>query len=62
MTRHLDLKVTFGKFRGQLIADLPCSYLRYLRDQDWFILKFKDLNDQVIIETEYRKKFDITIE
>lgn len=62
MTRHRDMPIPFGKFRGSLIADLPCSYLSYLRGQDWFILKFKDLHDQVIIETEYRKKFDITIE
>jgi uncharacterized protein (DUF3820 family) len=62
MTRHKDLPIPFGKYRGQLVADIPCSYLGYLRDQEWFVVKFKDLHDQVVIETEFRKKFDITIE
>ena len=36
----------FRKYRGQLVADLPCSYLRHLTEQDWFVVKFKDLFDQ----------------
>jgi len=60
--RHRDVQVPFGKHRGTLIADIPCSYLGYLLEQDWFAVKFRDLYEQVVIEVEYRKKFDISIE
>lgn len=58
---HKDLAIPFGRYKGELIADLPCSYLSYLMDQDWFISKFGDLAEQIYIEQEYRKKFNIEI-
>lgn len=60
--RHRDMQIPFGKHRGTLIADIPCSYLGYLLEQDWFFEKFRDLCEQVVIEVDYRKKFDISIE
>ena len=59
---HKDLAIPFGKYKGELIADLPCRYLSYLMDQDWFIAKFGEFAEQISIEQAYRQKFSIEIE
>lgn len=59
--KHKDMKMPFGLHKGVLIADLPDSYLAWLREQDWFWKKFPEHVEQVKIEQKYRKDHDITI-
>ena len=54
---HEDTAMPFGKHSGELIADIPSDYLRWLLEQDWFCRK-ADLAKQVKIEMEFRDKFD----
>lgn len=56
------MKISFGVYRGHLVADIPNHYLNWLLEQDWFCKKFLDLKEQTEIELEYRKKFDIVID
>lgn len=32
-----DNTVTFGKYNGYKLKDVPASYLDWLSDQDWFL-------------------------
>lgn len=59
---HKDIKIPFGKYKGQLIADLPDMYLEWLLDQGWMHEKFESLVQQTKIELEYRSNFNINIE
>lgn len=56
-----DLAIPFGKYKGELIADLGNGYLEWLLSQDWFCQKFPDHKKQIDIELLYRKKFSIEI-
>lgn len=62
MTKQKDIKFTFGKYKDILIADVPNHYLNWLMEQDWFISKFVELQEQVEIELKYREQHNIIIE
>lgn len=62
MTKQKDIRFPFGKYDGVLIADVPNSYLNWILEQDWFFQKYDEVKYQVVIEMEYRKKFDIVVE
>ena len=57
-----DIIIPFGIHKDKLVADTPNSYLEFLMEQDWFCSKFKDVAEQIKIEQDYRKKFNIIIE
>lgn len=44
--------MTFGKYRGRDISDLPSDYLRYLGEKDWFETKYpmllKSFNEELL--------------
>lgn len=61
-SKQKDIEIPFGKYKGQLIADVPNHYLNWLLEQDWFCKKFIDLKKQSDIEIEYRMKFNIVID
>jgi len=50
--------LTFGKFKGWDIEDVPSSYLKYLLSQEWFEEGYKDYYEAVVIENNYRDKYD----
>ena len=56
-----DYKLTFGKFKGQLLADVPNTYLVWLEEQDFVYQKFPEMAKQIKIEIEYRNKFEVDI-
>lgn len=58
---YRDLKIPFGKHRGELLADLPNSYLEWLLEQDFFEEKFREQWLMSKKELEYRNKFNIYI-
>jgi uncharacterized protein (DUF3820 family) len=62
MVKQKDIKFTFGKYKDILIADVPNHYLNWLMEQDWFISKFVELQEQVEIELKYREQHNIIIE
>lgn len=57
---YIDVAIPFGQHRGELIADCPISYLKWLLDQNWFNKKFKDLKALIDKELKYRDDFGIT--
>ena len=50
--------LTFGKFNGWDIEDVPSSYLKYLHNQEWFEDKHEKLYLAVNIEIGYRDLHD----
>lgn len=52
---HKDMAIPFGKHRGELIADVPTSYLNWLMDQEWTHSQFSSLMKQVRIELDFRR-------
>jgi hypothetical protein len=59
---YRDLKIPFGKHKGELLADIPNSYLEWLLEQDFFEEKFHQHWLMSKKELEYRKKFNIYID
>lgn len=57
--KYEDKPLPFGKHKGELICDVPASYLNWLLEQDWFAEKHKKLMDLVKIELKYRDDFGI---
>lgn len=57
--RHEDMAMPFGKHKGELVADIPDSYLRWLLDQEWVENDYPDLHEQLEIEYGYRKTWRI---
>lgn len=41
-----DTLLTFGKYNGKRIGDVPADYLLWLADQDW-IIKFPEIQTYV---------------
>ncbi|MDD2679532.1 MAG: DUF3820 family protein [Candidatus Omnitrophica bacterium] len=54
-----DKPMPFGEYKGELICDVPTSYLAWLLDQNWFNKKFADLKDIAEQEMEYRKRWNL---
>ena len=63
MRSYEDKPWPFGEHKGELICDLPNSYLEWIMDQKWFSdgRKFEDLRELVEMETEYRERNGIEI-
>jgi len=55
---HKDMAMPFGKYKGELVADLEDSYLIWLLDQEWVHKSYPELANQLKIEDQYRKKFN----
>jgi uncharacterized protein (DUF3820 family) len=53
-----DIVIPFGKHKGELIADIEASYLKWLLDQVFFEEKFPEYYKQVKIELGYRKLWE----
>lgn len=58
---YRDMKIPFGKHKGEIVADIPNSYLEWLLDQDFFEEKFSQHYEMAKQEMDYRNKFDIYI-
>lgn len=58
---YQDIKIPFGKHKGELLADIPNSYLNWLLDQEFFETKFKPIWEMAKQEIAYRNKFNIFI-
>ena len=48
-------KMTFGKYRGFDIAFINSGYLKWLIDQDWFVMKTPE-NLVVAVEKELKER------
>ena len=59
---YRDMKIPFGKHKGELLADIPNSYLEWLLDQEFFEEKFQQHWKMTKKELEYRDKFNIYVE
>lgn len=59
MSGYEDVKMPFGKHKGELVADLPDSYLNWLLGQDFVKIGYNQLWKMVAKESKYRKDFDI---
>ncbi len=58
---YKDIKMPFGKHKGELLADIPNSYLDWLLEQNFFEEKFREHWKMAKKEIEYRKKFNVCI-
>jgi len=54
-------QISFGKFKGIDIEDVPDSYLQWISGEDWFKKKNVELCKNIKKELEYREKFDLHI-
>jgi uncharacterized protein (DUF3820 family) len=54
-----ETKITFGKFKGKTVEEIPSSYLKWLAEQD-FMDKPSNYNllEEVEQELEWRSAFD----
>jgi hypothetical protein len=48
----------FGIHKDKDIEEIPSGYLIWLTDQDWFNSKNPGLSNQIVLELEWRTKFD----
>ena len=61
MRSYEDVPLPFGKHKGELVADIPNSYLEWLSGQEFVEDKFPKLFDIVNQEIAYRERFGIVI-
>ena len=54
---HKDMKMPFGKHKGELICDLPDDYIFWLKDQNWVHTSYPDLLKQLDIENKFRNTY-----
>jgi len=52
-----EKRLTFGKYRGQQLGDVPESYLRWCLDQEWFEKQYPDMVDPFESELRFRDKW-----
>jgi uncharacterized protein (DUF3820 family) len=57
-----DIKIPFGKYKNELLADVPNSYLEWLLDQEFVETKYSKLYKLCKLEKHYRNEFDIYID
>jgi len=62
MKGYKDVLLPFGKYRGQLLADVPNHYISWLLDQEFVELKFADLREMAVMESKYREEFGVDIQ
>lgn len=56
-----DINLPFGKFKGELLADIPNSYLSWLLDQEFVEDQYPKLRKLAKMEEQYRINFDVHI-
>ena len=56
-----DIKIPFGTHKGELLADIPNSFLSWLLDQEFLEDQYPKLHKLAKIEEQYRINFDIYI-
>jgi uncharacterized protein (DUF3820 family) len=61
MKGYKDITLPFGKYKGQLLADVPNFYIAWLLDQEFVEEKFPKLYEMAKMESQYREEFGITI-
>jgi hypothetical protein len=54
-------KITFGKFKGKDIEDVPDSYLEWVGGEQWFKDGYPLLGANIKKELEYRDRFNLHI-
>ncbi len=54
---HKDMAMSFGKYKGRLICDLPDDYIFWLKDQDWVKDNYPELLKQLDIENKFRNTY-----
>ena len=42
-----EVFIPFGKYKGEALEDIPCTYLDWLVGEEWFEEKFPDLFEDV---------------
>lgn len=55
-------QISFGKYKGKDIEDVPDNYLEWISGEGWFKEKFSKLCENIKKELDYREKFDLHIE
>jgi len=46
------MKLTFGKYKGEDIEDVPISYVRWLEEQDWLESRLREECQLIIRRAE----------
>lgn len=53
-----SLEMPFGEYKGEMIDELPTTYLFWLKDQEWFEWKFKSHHDAMMGTLRSRGEID----
>lgn len=53
-TGYEDIEIPFGKYKGELLADIPNSYLIWLLDQEFVEVRHHRLYTMAKLEQQYR--------
>ena len=53
-----EVVLSFGKFSGKSIEEIPSKYLFWLLEQDWFETKYSYLVEPVEFELDWRTRMD----
>ena len=56
-----DIEMPFGSHKGELLADVPNSYLKWILDQEFVEEKYPRLYKLAKMEEQYRITFNINI-
>ena len=56
-----DIEMPFGSYKGELLADVPNSYLKWILDQEFVEEKYPRLYKLAKMEEQYRITFNINI-
>jgi uncharacterized protein (DUF3820 family) len=56
-----DIEMPFGSHKGELLADIPSSYLKWILDQEFVEEKYPKLYRLAKMEEQYRLNFNIKI-
>jgi len=54
--------LSFGKYNGRSIAEVPNSYLNWLSEQDWFEKRHPNLQIAVNAELEFREQMQVDVD
>ena len=61
MRGYEDIEMLFGKHKGELLADVPDSYLYYLLDQEFVEEKYSKLHQMCKLEQQYRINHNVHV-
>lgn len=57
-TQASNYTLTFGKFKGKALEDVPTSYLSWLEGQDWVEKKWPSLLESIAVVLRWRTRHD----